>query len=234
MLPFGEVGKSIAARAAHPFEWLARRAWLPIGSPEKHLSLRVVERVDDSFDRLWQERSPSAGVFGLRDASYVQWRHCDNPVTPRQILALELRGRLVGWAVLEFAARGCLLVDHLFAEDPLEAGRALRAVCRHAVRANSPRISVFTHADAVSNRVFVNHGFIGGRHPSDFQVLVGDPALRRALLTPSGWMLRAGDLDPESCRWSVAASPRAWTDPNYREAPPASNPEESTRPTGTI
>jgi hypothetical protein len=157
-------------------------------------------------------------VFGVRDANYVQWRYLDNPVTRQQVVAIELRGRLVGWAVLEFAARGCLLVDQLFAADPSEAGRALRAVCRHAVRANSPRISVFSHASASSNRVLLNHGFIGGRHPSDFQVLIGEPALRPALLRPTGWMLRAGDLDPESCRWSVAASPRAWTDPNYREA----------------
>jgi hypothetical protein len=235
MLPLGEVSKSIAARAAHPFEWLARRAWLPLGDPEKHLSIRPVVRADAAFDRLWEDHLPKSGVFGIRDARYVQWRHIENPITRHQVVAIELRDQLVGWAVLEFAARGCLIVDHLFAPDASDAGRALRAVCRYAVKANSQRIAVFTHAAAASNRVFLNHGFIGGRHPSDFQVLIGEAGLRPSLLRGSGWMLRAGDLDPESCRWSVTAAPRAWTDPNYREAPPgAASPDNASRASGAV
>jgi hypothetical protein len=77
---------------------------------------------------------------------------------------------------------------------------------------------MFTHARGAANRLFRKIGFLAGRSVSQFQVMCGDHRLGSALSDPAAWYLRAGDLDPESCRWSVSASPKVFTDPNYRSA----------------
>jgi glycosyltransferase involved in cell wall biosynthesis/GNAT superfamily N-acetyltransferase len=201
--------------SAVQLERIVHGIWKAVLASRRRVEARYVERTTREFDRLWNDVSPSEGVMGLRDEAFVRWRYLENPVCTQQVVAVEERGRLLGWAVLELGPRGALIADSLLPLDPDEAALVLRAVLRLALELDAPSVAVFTHAATPTNEVFMRSGFLRGRSASDFQVMCGDPALARRLMVEEKWTLRAGDLDPESCHWSVPATPAVWTDPNF-------------------
>ncbi len=206
---------------AEPVERLVQRAVVRVGQElDRHLVVRSVEETGPSFDRLWAELSPRFKVIGQRDAAFVRWRYLDNPVCKQEVLAVEQDGRLLGWAAIELAPRGALLVDHLLPLDDSGGGRALRAIIGHVIRRGASRITLLANVSNPYTRLFQRHGFIPGRSLSAFQVLAATELLP-ALKGAEGWYLRSGDLDPESSRWSVPARPMPWTDPNYVATPEA-------------
>lgn len=93
----------------------------------KDISVRVVEKIDTRFDQYWSQESSNFDVIGRRDGDYLNWRYLENPVCWQQLVAIEQRGQLLGWAVLEYAPQGCLLVDYLLPEDNSHAHQALSA-----------------------------------------------------------------------------------------------------------
>jgi hypothetical protein len=177
------------------------------------IEVREIDGASPQIDRLWSESSHRMGVIGLRDALFAQWRYFDNPVSRQRVVAIADREHWIGWAALEFAAHGCLIVDHLVAAD--EEGRALRALIEYASRLGAPKLTVFTMGSSISNATFLGHGFIPGRYAGAVQLLCpsGPPDL---LTRCADWYFRAGDLDPESCRWSAPSRHRRWSDPNYQ------------------
>ncbi len=182
---------------------------------KRHLEARIVEHVTPEFDRLWRDEGPIRGSMGVRDGAFVAWRYLRNPMCRQDVVAIEDRGRLLGWAALELAQRGALIVDNFFPADPEEAGLVLRTLLTFVLELRAPTVAVFTHDGSASNEVFTRNGFLRGRSPSDFQVMCGDDSLLDRLAVPSKWYMRAGDLDPESCHWSVPPHRAPWTDPNY-------------------
>lgn len=218
MLPFGgtvggpTLGRldELATRFDRPLSW----AWASLAE-RGACRVRALDAVGPELDQIWSEHAAQRGVVGVRDASYVRWRYFENPLTRPSVVGVWERDRLRGWAVLEHAPRGCLIVDHLFPAEGDGAGGVLRAVIAAVARTGAPRLTVFSHLASPTNWLFRRHGFIAGRTPSVYQVLGGDAALRQTLLDPRAWYLRAGDFDPEAVRWSLAPTPGVWTDPNY-------------------
>jgi glycosyltransferase involved in cell wall biosynthesis/GNAT superfamily N-acetyltransferase len=201
--------------SAEPIGRVVERAWKAVLASKRRLEARIVERVTPEFDRLWRTEAPIRGVIGVRDGAFVAWRYLANPMCRQDVVAIEDRGRLLGWAVLELSQRGALIVDNVFPADPDDASLVLRRLLAFVLELRAPTIAVFTHDGSVANEVFTRNGFLRGRSPSDFQVMCGDEALLDRVILPSKWFMRAGDLDPESCHWSVPSHRAPWTDPNY-------------------
>jgi GNAT superfamily N-acetyltransferase len=176
------------------------------------ITVLPIEGPHREIDRLWFQNAPRFGVMGLRDMYYVDWRYLRNPMCTQRVMSILDRGRWIGWAAVELAPRGCLIVDALF--EGGEEGRALRALIEWGLAQGAPRLAVFTMGSSTSNRLLLAHGFIPGRYEGAVQLLcpgIVPDALRRS----ADWYFRAGDLDPESCRWSMPDPHMPWTDPNY-------------------
>jgi GNAT superfamily N-acetyltransferase len=179
-------------------------------------TVRDMDRVDGRFDRLWEVLAPRFRVIGRRDSVYLDWRYLQNPVCRQQLVAIERGGHLLGWAVLEFAPRGCLLVDYLLPLDRTLGAHALRALIRHVAAKGAARLALRISLQSRYASLFRGHGFLPGWSKDRFQVLVGAPSLLPRLSDQPGWHFACGDLNPEASPWSVNTAPGAKWD--YREA----------------
>jgi hypothetical protein len=180
-----------------------------IGTATGAMTARAVDRIDGRFDALWEAMAPQFPVIGWRDGTYLDWRYRKNPVCRQQLVALEVGGHLVGWAVLEFAPRGCLLVDYLLPLDRKAGGQALRAIVRHVAAQGADRLTLRFNLKSRYAGLFLGHGFMPGWSRDEFQILPGARALPPRLFDPSGWHFASGDLNPEASPWSVNTAPGA-------------------------
>src|SRR6185295_11992051 len=161
------------------------------------MSCRPVFRPSGAFDKLFERLAPSFGVIGRRDAAYLQWRYAANPVCEQQLVAIERRGELVGWAALEMSARGCLLLDYLLPLE-LDAGRqALATLIGYVHSQGAARLTLRCNLQGPYRWHFLTMGFLPGRTRETWQVLVGDLFLP-PLMDPAAWHLTGGDLNPEA------------------------------------
>ena len=171
------------------------------------LAVRRVHEVGGAFDRLWERNAPRLRICGVRDAAWLGWRYLDNPVCAQQLVAIEQHGELLGWAALEFAEQGCLLVDHLLPLDPALGSRALGALIAYVAGLRACRIVVRQNTDGPYAQLFRRHGFVPGFSREGVQILAGGVAAMRAFDAPAAWQLQSGDLNPESTPWSVSTAP---------------------------
>jgi GNAT superfamily N-acetyltransferase len=187
-----------------------------IGGVDPKVTVRVVSKIDSRFDTLWEELSPNFSVIGLRDGQYLHWRYQQNPVCEQQLVAIEREGELLGWAALEFAPKGCLLIDYLLPVDSKRGKQALSGLIGYVARQGASRLTLRFNPKGKYMGIFLRQGFLPGWSTEQFQVLCTRPNLLPVLLEPSGWHFSNGDLNPESSPWSVNTAPQAeWTDPNY-------------------
>jgi GNAT superfamily N-acetyltransferase len=171
------------------------------------LTARRVERLDGRFDRLFEDVAARVDVIGRRDVPVLTWRYLENPVCRQEIIAVERGGKLVGWGVVELAARGALLVDHLLPLDPDEARATVAAIVAYLAGRGAGRIVLRANLRGPTAGAFLRLGFVPGRTREEWQVLGGDTLLP-LLRDPSGWHLTGGDLNPEASPWSVCTTPR--------------------------
>jgi GNAT superfamily N-acetyltransferase len=190
---------------------------LRVGAKKRrYVTARRVDRIGRDFDRLWERLAPFFGVIGRRDGAYLDWRYLRNPVCQIDLFALERAGLFLGWAALEFAPKGCLLVDWLFWPEEDLAAEALDGVIETVARCGSPRLTVRINHDSQYTAAFRTRGFLKGWHADRFQVLCPEPQLQAELRDFRHWHFAAGDLNPEATPWSVNTSPRApWAGPDY-------------------
>jgi len=191
-----------------------------------NITVKVANKVDSRYDQLWNKIAANFPVVGLRDAKYLNWRYLQNPVCSQQLLSLEYKGELLGWAVLEFASKGCLLVDYLL---PLEEGLAketLSALVNYVAQQKIHRLTLRFNFKGQYAGLFRGHAFLPGRTIERFQLLSNEKELYPPLLEQQNWHFTNGDLNPEASPWSINTAPEAiLIDPNY--IPPISN---GTRP----
>jgi hypothetical protein len=75
-----------------------------------------MERFERSVDELCEAAIPARGLFGERDAEWLNWRYVDSPSSRQEcyILPGQASGELLdGYLVVEFHAGHAFLVDHL-------------------------------------------------------------------------------------------------------------------------
>jgi hypothetical protein len=180
------------------------------------LEVRRVHEAGPAFDRLWERLAPQLRICGMRDAKWLEWRYLDNPVCPQVLVAIELGGELLGWAALELAEQGCLLVDHLLPLDPELGSRALGALIAYVAGQRACRIVVRQNLDGPYAQLFRRHGFVAGFSREEVQILSGSALGMRAFDAPAAWQIQSGDLNPESTPWSVSTAPAEPPMPSQR------------------
>lgn len=215
MLHLHNYSDSVGQRFAVLDSLLSRVRNLLLGSGDK-VAVRVVDRVNYRFDNLWQQIASAFPVIGRRDAAYLDWRYLQNPVCWQQLVALELQGKLIGWAALEFAPQGCLLVDYLLPLDKREAAAALTALINYVASQGACRLTLRFNLKGRYAGLFLRHGFLPGWTKEYFQVLCPGNEMFKRLMNMKDWHIANGDLNPEASPWSVNTAPQAeWTDANY-------------------
>jgi hypothetical protein len=137
----------------------------------------------------------------------IEWRYLRNPVCEQHLVTIEEQGELIGWAALELAEKGCLLLDHLLPLERREGGAALASLVRYVAGLGAPRLTMRAIAHGPYFSLFLRHGFLQGRSVDAFQVLAGDEPFVETLLDEAAWHLVGGDLNPEATPWSIITTP---------------------------
>ncbi len=182
------------------------------------VNVHIVKGIDRRFDILWDELKTEFNVIGRRDAEYLNWRFLENPVCWQQILEFEQHGHLLGWAVLEFSSRGCMLVDYLLPLDKKTGGQTIKALINYVADKGYSRITMRFNLKSPYRKLFLHHGFLPGWSCEEFQVLNRVEATKSEpqLQSLYNWHFNNGDLNPEAAPWSENSAPQTvWTDSNF-------------------
>lgn len=177
-----------------------------LGGVRGDVRVQPVFRPTEAFDEVFEDIAGRIPVVGRRDAAYLNWRYRQNPVCEQELVSIERKGRLLGWAALESSPRGTLLVDYLLPLDPQEGRIALGALIAYVAAQGSPRLTLRFNLEGPYRWHFIGQGFIPGRTREDFQCLVGE-LFHPLLFEGEGWHLTNGDLNPEASPWSVNTTP---------------------------
>lgn len=143
------------ARAAAPLldaAWRSRDARRAPRWAEARAALVPLERFDERADELFEAAVPARGVFGERDAAWLNWRYLDTPGQRERVFGLpSADGRgWDAWLVAEFVGEHGYLVDHL-ARDAAARQRLLTgftALC-HEQRVQEATAMLCDHHPAV-------------------------------------------------------------------------------------
>jgi GNAT superfamily N-acetyltransferase len=164
--------------------------------------VRMIDRFDESFTRLWEALAPGFDLAVRRDAAYLNWKYVHAPHVRYSIAALRRDDRNVGYAVYrhihEPRGRVTLLVD--FLTDPSdEAGveTLLRWVDREARNADSDKIRGFA-MHAGFRRILRRSGYFQVKSTLEFVVKVNgfdvDPSFYEKT---DNWHVTLGDSDQD-------------------------------------
>jgi GNAT superfamily N-acetyltransferase len=164
--------------------------------------VRIVQRFDDSFTRLWDT---VAGKFDLavrRDAAYLNWKFVGAPHVRYSIAALLRDGQTAGYAVYrhlhEPRGRVTLLVD--FLTDPAdEEGfeTLLRWVDREARHEDSDKIRAFA-MHAGFRQVMRRSGYFQVKSTMEFVVKVNAAEVAPEFYERTDtWHVTLGDSDQD-------------------------------------
>jgi GNAT superfamily N-acetyltransferase len=164
--------------------------------------VRMIDRFDESFTRLWQELAPKFDLAVRRDAAYLNWKYVHAPHVRYSIAALRRDDRNVGYAVYrhlyEPRGRVTLLVD--FLTDPAdESGFAtlLHWVDREARNADSDKIRGFA-MHAAFRRILRRSGYFQVKSTLEFVVKINGVDVEQSFYdTTDNWHVTLGDSDQD-------------------------------------
>jgi GNAT superfamily N-acetyltransferase len=113
-------------------------------------AVQPLARFDVQADELCDACRPARGLWGERDAAWLNWRYVDTPTRRQECFALRRDGRLDGWLVAEFVEGNAFLVDHL-ARDEQARAALLRAFASLAAQRGMEEATalLFEHNPAV-------------------------------------------------------------------------------------
>ncbi|HJR58835.1 MAG TPA: GNAT family N-acetyltransferase [Vicinamibacterales bacterium] len=164
--------------------------------------VRMIQRFDESFTKLWEELAPKFGLAVRRDAAYLNWKYVNAPHVRYSIAALRRDDRNVGYAVYrhftEPRGRVTLLVDFLTDPDD-ENGLAalLRWVDREARQADSDKIRTFA-MHAGFRRVLRRSGYFAVKSTMEFVVKINAVGVDESFYDQTDdWHVTLGDSDQD-------------------------------------
>jgi GNAT superfamily N-acetyltransferase len=164
--------------------------------------VRMIQRFDDSFTRLWETLAPKFDLSVRRDAAYLNWKFASAPHVRYLIAALLRDGQPAGYAVYrhlhEPRGRVTLLVDFLSDPDD-EDGFAtlLRWVDREARQADSDKIRTFA-MHAGYRRVLKRSGYFQVKSTMEFVVKINDGEIGPEFYERTDWWhVTLGDSDQD-------------------------------------
>jgi GNAT superfamily N-acetyltransferase len=164
--------------------------------------VRLIQRFDDSFTRLWEELANKFDFAVRRDAAYLNWKYVSAPHVRYSIASLRRDDRNVGYAVYrhlhEPRGRVTLLVDFLTDPDDTRGfSTLLRWIDREARQADSDKIRTFAmHADF--RRVLKRSGYFQVKSTMEFVAKVNAIDVDAAFYADTDrWHLTLGDSDQD-------------------------------------
>jgi GNAT superfamily N-acetyltransferase len=164
--------------------------------------VRLIQRFDESFTRLWEELAPKFDLAVRRDAAYLNWKYVTAPHVRYSIAALRRDDRNVGYAVYrhlhEPRGRVTLLVDFLADPDDEPAfSTLLHWVDREARQEDSDKIRTFA-MHAGFRKVLRRSGYFQVKSTMEFVVKVNgvdvDPSFYQHT---DKWHVTLGDSDQD-------------------------------------
>lgn len=164
--------------------------------------VRLIDRFDESFTKLWDELAPKFDLAVRRDAAYLNWKFVSAPHVRYSIAALRRDERNVGYAVYrhlhEPRGRVTLLVD--FLTDPAdESGleTLLRWIDREARQADSDKIRVFAMHSGF-RKVLKRSGYFQGKSAMEFVLKVNGVDVAPSFYERTdNWHVTLGDSDQD-------------------------------------
>jgi GNAT superfamily N-acetyltransferase len=164
--------------------------------------VRVLQRFDESFTKLWHTLAPKFDVAVRRDAAYLNWKFATAPHVRYSIAALVRDGQTAGYAVyrhlLEPRGRVTLLVD--FLADPAdEQGieTLLRWVDREARQADSDKIRTFAMHEGF-RKILRKSGYFVVKSTMEFVIKVNGADVPPDFYeNTDNWHVTLGDSDQD-------------------------------------
>jgi GNAT superfamily N-acetyltransferase len=164
--------------------------------------VRLLQRFDDSFTKLWESVGAKFDMAVRRDASYLNWKYTTAPHVRYSIAALRRNDQNVGYAVyrhvLEPRGRVTLLVDFLTDPDDLDGFSTLLGwVDREARRADSDKIRAFAF-HAAYGRGLRKSGYFQMKSTMGLVVKVNAVEVPPTFYEHTdGWHVTLGDSDQD-------------------------------------
>jgi GNAT superfamily N-acetyltransferase len=164
--------------------------------------VRLIQRFDESFTRLWDTLAPKFALAIRRDAAYLNWKFVSAPHVRYSIAVVRRDDRNVGYAVYrhlhEPRGRVTILVDFLADPDDEAAFQTLlNWIDREARQADSDKIRVFaTHA--AFRRVLRRCGYFQVKSTMEFVVKINAVDVPPAFYeSTENWHVTLGDSDQD-------------------------------------
>jgi GNAT superfamily N-acetyltransferase len=164
--------------------------------------VRLIQRFDESFNRLWDELAPKFDFAVRRDAAYLNWKFVSAPHVRYSIAMLRRDDRNIGYAVYRHAyeprGRVTLLVDFLADPDDEAALRTLvHWIDREARQADSDKIRTFAmHANF--RRVLKRSGYFQVKSTMEFVAKVNGLDVPPDFYgNTDNWHVTLGDSDQD-------------------------------------
>jgi GNAT superfamily N-acetyltransferase len=164
--------------------------------------VRLLQRFDESFTRLWNTIAPKLDLAVRRDAAYLNWKFANAPHVRYSIAALRRNDQNAGYAVYrhtqEPRGRVTLLVDFLTDPDDEQGIETLlRWVDREARQADSDKIRTFA-MHAVFRRILRKSGYFVVKSTMEFVVKVnGTDVAPDFYDNTDDWHVTLGDSDQD-------------------------------------
>ena len=164
--------------------------------------VRVIQRFDDSFTKLWETLAPKFQLAVRRDAPYLNWKYATAPHVRYCLAALVREGNTAGYAVYrhvhEPRGRVTLLVDFLVDPDD-EPGFStlLRWIDREARQADSDKIRTFAMHEGF-RRILRKSGYFVVKSTMEFVAKVNETDVGPQFYEDTDrWHVTLGDSDQD-------------------------------------
>ena len=165
------------------------------------VEVRPVDKVDFSFDALWDWAAPSHPNLMVRDRQFLQWRFEELPDRRYTILGAYRAGRLVGYAVLrlveEGALRKALIVDLFTHRDETGIFRKLLAAASAEARRQGAVSVAILASDEPPQRRAMRLALFFGDSRSAFMIGHSNTLAIAEYCDTSKWWVTLADADIE-------------------------------------
>jgi hypothetical protein len=190
----------LPAWLARPLAWLADHARHLVARMQLALpagwQARWLDAPDARFDSLWQRCRSAAGLIGVRDRAFLDWRFARAPGLAARFLCLDAEdGELLAYAVCIVDAEGLDVLDFLATPAAPRALSALMGALEAEVwRLGKASIALRWGGTAHVGRALAAAGFV----IRDCQpVTVSGPVDEEDWRTAGNWYLTGADLDAD-------------------------------------
>jgi hypothetical protein len=158
-----------------------------------------VDKIDERFDRLWEERKNKFSVIGEKNSDFLRWKYIDDPDDHNRVFAvfdLE-KSCLKGFIIYFQDANSVEILDFLFSDDKNARTELMASFLRHIrqFKAESLVINSFENNDI--SKIMKKFGFLKGKCGRNVYMYCSDKLTKEMnLLKSSGnWMLMNSDQD---------------------------------------